>query len=212
MIVWAMLTFVLGFLTNYIINKLYKKNRNEILSLFIFWFHNMLNNLDDIIAFSSAIIFVVCTIYDCTHKNSDISIQYLSIFSTLIFSWLLTKKSTEIQCKKEQERVSKVSYRHLSDIEYSVLTAEQYVKDCLLDDELGTSQKDVLERVKDKILSIKQGLDTNKEDWYDFLDETYKKEMDDKAKNHEENPPANIINKNMDIKTIFLDDVKKMQK
>lgn len=208
MIVGVIIGLILGYIGHILKIRFFGKSKNEVWELLKFWFDNILNNLDDFMLIVSILIFITCIIYDSLNPNSDISIQYLNIFSTLIFSWLLTKKSTEIQCKREQEKVAKISYRHLGDLEYTVLTAEQYIKDCLKSDShLEKSSIIVLERVEDKINLIKHGLNTNKEDWYDLLDANYKHELEEKANKNQENPPTDVLIENATYKTIFEDEI-----
>lgn len=204
MVIWIMAAFLGGYFLHIVQVKIRKdKNVKTIIG-------DTLESLDNIIAIMSGIVFVFCTVYDATTGNTDISIQYLNIFSTIILSWIVTRKSTEIQCKKEQQKTAKVSYRHLSDLEYTILEAQQGIEEYLENNPCSTKHNTInsaLEKTKTMILIMQQATKTNKEDWFDLLDEEYQKELTKKINENEEEAPPNIDAYVSKSKVIFKDDI-----
>lgn len=147
----------------------------------------LLKNLEDIILIISGAIFIIATVLDSLKIIQGISLGFLNIFATIIFSWLLTKKSSEFAFKKEQEKLAKLSYRHLGDVEKAVLGLEQSIinyTSSTKDNDMATSKEHSVEclihSLQGRIESIKNGILSNKEDWYDMLSEEYKGEMNEK--------------------------------
>lgn len=125
----GILCFALGVYVNASWKLIKGKDKIAIWNCMKFWYHKILDHLEDAIALGSALIFISCLIYSGISKSSEVSIQYLSIFSTFIFAWLITKKATEMKCRKEQEPISTDCSRVLSDAEIAAAKVRQDKED-----------------------------------------------------------------------------------
>lgn len=121
------------------------------------------------------VIFILVTVLDTCNIAQSVSESFLGVFSTIIFSWLLTKKSSEIQFKKEEEKIAKLSHRRIQDIEKAVLGMQQYIQ--YMKEEKEVSTKEVLSNIDARIEQIKNETLSAKEDWNDLLSDEYKKEL-----------------------------------
>lgn len=145
---------------------------------------SILRNLEDVILVMSGMIFIVATILDVTNLIKGISLGFLNIFATVIFSWLLTKKSSEFTFKKEQEKLAKLSHRHLGDVEKAILGLEQSIidfKNTNQKEEINYQFQCLIHSLNGRIEAIKNGILSNKEDWYDMLSKEYRNEMEHKT-------------------------------
>lgn len=136
-------------------------------------FSKILGNLENIILILALVMFTISLAMDYFKKTNGISVSLLNFFATIIFSWILTKKSSGLSFKIEQEKLAKLSYRHLGDVEKSVLGLEQNIRD-YLDENVHKHQNNdsssyflgsLLNRTED----IRNGILSNKEDWFDML-------------------------------------------
>ena len=141
----------------------------------------LFKNLDKVMLVATTCILAICIIVETLGFADYISLSFVNIYSSIIFSWLLTKFSAETEFKKKEEDMAKLSFRHLGDVEKTILTAEQKVRDFITGERLGGKLDGkleyFLEGVIDKIELIKIGIATNKEDWFDMLAEGYKGEI-----------------------------------
>lgn len=58
-----------------------------------------------------------------TESNSALAIVILNVFSSVVFSWLLTKKTSIKDFKEKEEELALRSYRHINYIESAANTA-----------------------------------------------------------------------------------------
>lgn len=159
------IVLLVGCLIGYIIAKITKGKK-------------ALEHLEDFIMSLSGVIFILVTVLDACNIAQSVSASFLGVFSTIIFSWLLTKKSSEIQFKKEEEKIAKLSHRRIQDIEKAVLGMQQYIQD--MKEEKEVSTKEILSNIDARIEQIKNETLSAKEDWNDLLSDEYKKELHEK--------------------------------
>ncbi len=100
----------------------------------------------------------------------------INIFGSIVFSWLLTKKSSKIEFKEQEGQLALRSFRHINYIDSAANTAykkiEQYID--LPEGELDSSTRLILKSAMDQIKYIQGGISTCKMDWYDMLSEDEK--------------------------------------
>lgn len=135
-------------------------------------FRKMIAKLDDFVLFLSALILLVSMVLDFFNVTEGTATLMLNIFTTLVFSWLLTKKSSEMEFKKQQERLAKLSHRHLCGVEASILSLGQSIKDYD-----GYDDNEFLQGLSGRIEDVQNGIQSNEADWEDMLSEEYKKEL-----------------------------------
>lgn len=120
-----------------------------------------------------------------TESNSALAIVILNVFSSVVFSWLLTKKTSIKDFKEKEEELALRSYRHINYIESAANTAsgtiDKYASEH--NNDINAETKLILSSAKEQIKYIQGGINTCKMDWYDLLSE----EEQDK-RNHRETP------------------------
>lgn len=135
-------------------------------------FRKMIAKLDDFVLFLSALILLVSMVLDFFNITEGTATLMLNIFTTLVFSWLLTKKSSEMEFKKQQERLAKLSHRHLCGVEASILSLGQSIKDYD-----GYDDNEFLQGLSGRIEDVQNGIQSNEADWEDMLSAEYRKEL-----------------------------------
>lgn len=101
-----------------------------------------------------------------------------TIFSSIVFSWLLTKLSNKDELRAQEQELAKRSYRHINYIETASITAEKTIDQYISgaeQDKLSPEGKLILSRALDHIGYIKGGINTCKMDWFDLLSEEGKR-------------------------------------
>lgn len=140
-------------------------------------------NLQDVVLFFTFAIAFSIFLMPIIGKSIDKEILgvTLSFFSSFIFSWLLTKKSSQIEFEKAQTESAKKSYRHLAyiieSIEYMLGQVETMVTDCKKDGAYGSSQYgERLQRIRDSLMHINGGVNAAAADWKDIMDKVEQEE------------------------------------
>lgn len=107
--------------------------------------------------------------------EQTVSIQILSFYVSFIFAWLLTKGSSQKDFKKMQHKVAKNTYRHIEDVETTVLITKKRVEEFCKEE---TPSKGELQGIVDDLNSILTGIRSNKDDWKDMLKKSYREKID----------------------------------
>lgn len=155
----------------------------------------VLQNLENFIMMGCGVAFILFVSLDMLKLAEGVSLAYMSTFSSIIFAWLLTKKSSELTVKKEQEKLAKLSHRHLGGVEKAILGLEQSIIDQLqVVTKMDNETQYLLNNLKSRIEYIKDGVKSNKQDWYDMLADDYKEELE-QAKD----PESINLNINFDL-------------
>lgn len=95
-----------------------------------------------------------------------------TIFTSVVFSWLLTKVSGKEEWQEREQELALRSYRHVDYIESASKTAEQTIKQYIegeKGDAITLEEKLVLSRAMDYIGYIRGGIRTCKMDWFDLM-------------------------------------------
>lgn len=95
----------------------------------------------------------------------------ITMFSSIVFSWLLTKLSGKEEWQEREQELALRSYRHIDYVESASKTAEKTINQYINDEGSSVSleQKLVLSRALDYIGYIRGGIRTCKMDWYDLM-------------------------------------------
>lgn len=104
-----------------------------------------------------------------------ISIQILSFYVSFIFAWLLTKGSSQKDFRRMQHKVAKNTYRHIEDVEITVLITKNRVEKICSE---KTEIQGELQGIVDDLNSILTGIRSNKDDWKDMLKKSYREKID----------------------------------
>ncbi|MDE5894216.1 MAG: hypothetical protein K2H45_14970 [Acetatifactor sp.] len=129
-----------------------------------------LKNLDNIVIYASFFIAVLCLFLNTVFENNMIYTSILSFYSSFVFSWQLTKKSSKEEFKERQHEIAKNTHRHIQDIETAALVTKRRVKDILTKSKI---EKTDIEGLQDDIEIILAGIRTNEHDWEDMMTEEY---------------------------------------
>lgn len=154
-----------SFLIGYALGRIRPKN----LTIFEF-LKKMYINLDNFILVISALVVGVSIYLSTTGKLADFSSTTINIFGSIVFSWLLTKKSSKVEFKEQEEELALRSYRHINYIDTATNTAYKKIEKYLdREEELDTHSRLILQSAMDQIKYIQGGISTCKMDWYDML-------------------------------------------
>ena len=162
---------LLGFLIGYLLGRIRPKN----LTIFEF-LRKVYTNLENFILLISALVVCVSIYLSTIGELAVFATTTINIFGNIVFSWLLTKKSSKIEFKEQEEQLALRSFRHINYIDSAANTAykkiEQYID--LPEEELDSSTRLILKSAMDQIKYIQGGISTCKMDWYDMLSEDEK--------------------------------------
>jgi len=131
-------------------------------------------NLDKCILWASFIGAIGCLIASFLGEQT-VSVQILSFYVSFIFAWLLTKDSSQKDFKKMQHKIAKNTYRHIEDVETTVLITKNRVEKICGKE---TAIQGELQGVVDDLNSILTGIRSNKDDWKDMLKKSYREKID----------------------------------
>ena len=188
---------VAGICLGFILGRIRPKN----LSLYEF-LRKCYTNLDNFILVLSAAVVIGAIYFSSTGRLEEFSTIVINIFGSIVFSWLLTKKSSKVEFKEQEEELALKSYRHINYIESAANTAYKKIENYLdTESELSNETKLMLSSAMDQIKYIQGGINTCKMDWHDMLS--------DKEKQHYKNGyDANInLNKEFGTVDVVLSDV-----
>lgn len=161
---------IIGLLIGFFLGRLTPKN----MDLYEF-LRKIYTNLDNFILIISAFIVIGSVYFSTIGKLEVFASVTVNIFGSIVFSWLLTKKSSKIEFKEQEEELALRSFRHINYIESAANTAykkiEQYLE---ADVELDENAKLMLNSAMDQIKYIQGGINTCKMDWHDMLSDKEK--------------------------------------
>lgn len=142
------------------------KNCPEVLSM-------VFVNMDNYIIIGSLILLVFSIGLSISTADNSLAVVILNIFSSIIFSWLLTKKTSIKDFKEKEEELALRSYRHINYIESASNTASGIIGKYASghDDKTSEETRLILSSAKEQIKYIQGGINTCKMDWFDLLSE-----------------------------------------
>lgn len=121
---------IIGLLIGFFLGRLTPKN----MGLYEF-LRKIYTNLDNFILIISAFIVIGFVYFSTIGKLEVFASVTVNIFGSIVFSWLLTKKSSKIEFKEQEEELALRSFRHINYIESAANTAykkiEQYLQNGL---------------------------------------------------------------------------------
>jgi len=150
------IAFALGVLTNWIVRKFCKKDFLAI---------------DFLIVLLSLFFLSASIVISTFGLLEELVTTAMTFFSSIIFSWLLTKENSKADLKAQEQELAKKSYRHINYLEKAADTAGKTIDQYITgqDAELTAEVKLVLSRAMDQIGYIQGGINTCKMDWFDLL-------------------------------------------
>lgn len=141
----------------------------------------VLFNMDNYVIIGSLILLVFSIYLSTTDENNAIALIILNIFSSIIFSWLLTKKTSIKDFKEKEEELALRSYRHINYIESAAKTASGTIDKYISEhNDITAEMQLILLNAKENIKYVQGGINTCKMDWFDLLS------AEEKGKHNEE--------------------------
>ena len=142
-------------------------------------------NMDNYVIVVALLLLIFSIGLSITGIEQNLAIVILNVFSSVVFSWLLTKKTSIKDFKEKEEELALRSYRHINYIESAANTASQALEQyAYSSDDITPEVKLILSSAKEQIKYIQGGINTCKMDWFDLLSE----EEQDNQKRSEHNP------------------------
>lgn len=185
----SILSAVIGLLIGFFLGRIRPKNMN----IYQF-FRKIYTNLDNLILIFSACVVIGSIYFTTIDKLEKFASCTINIFGSVVFSWLLTKKSSKVEFKEQQEELALRSFRHINYIESAANTAYKKIENYLSEEtNLEPSTKYMLDSAMNQIKYIQGGINTCKMDWHDMLS--------DKEKEHYKSEES-LINGNDEYGTV----------
>lgn len=161
---------IVGLLIGFFLGRLTPKNMG-----FYAFIRKIYSNLDNFILLISAVVVIASIYFSTIGKMEAFASVTINIFGSIVFSWLLTKKSSKIEFKEQEEELALRSYRHINYIESAANTAYKKIELYLQENvQLDENAKLMLNSAMDQIKYIQGGINTCKMDWHDMLSDEEK--------------------------------------
>ncbi len=165
MIKIVVFSLVIGFVIGFCLGRIRPKN----LTIFEF-LKKLYTNLENFILVVSALVVGVSIYLSTIGELAMFATATINIFGSIVFSWLLTKKSSKIEFKEQEEELALRSFRHINYIDSAANTAYKKIEKYLEEsEELDTTARLILNSAMDQIKYIQGGISTCKMDWHDML-------------------------------------------
>lgn len=161
---------IIGLIVGFFLGRIRPKN----MDVYVF-FRKIYTNLDNFVLLFASLIVGGSIYFSTIGKLENFASIAINIFGSIVFSWLLTKKSSKEEFKQQQEELALKSFRHINYIESAANTAYKKIES-YLDKEvkLEESTKLMLSSAMDQIKYIQGGINTCKMDWHDMLSDKEK--------------------------------------
>lgn len=189
----AVAACIVGFLIGFVLGRMRPKNMH------IYEFlRRIYINLDNFILLLSVIVVAGSIYFAAIEKLESFASVAINLFGSVVFSWLLTKKSSRVEFKQQEEELALRSFRHINYIESAANTAYKKIEQYLDSDvKLDESAKLMLSSAMDQIKYIQGGINTCKMDWHDMLSEEekehYKNTCDDGSRMDDEYGTVDVV-------------------
>lgn len=161
---------LVGLIVGLFIGRITTKNKN----IYQF-FRKVYINLDNFILFFSFLVLCGSIYFATIGKMEKFASVAINVFASVVFSWLLTKKSSKEEFREQEQELALRSFRHINYIESAANTAYKKIENYISDDvELDEKAKLMLSSAMDQIKYIQGGINTCKMDWHDMLSDEEK--------------------------------------
>ena len=190
---YAVLAFCAGMVIGFVLGRLLPKN----MGLYEF-LRKIYVNLDNLILVFSALVVAGSVYFSVLGKLETFDSVTINLFGSVVFSWLLTKKSSRVEFKQQEEELALRSFRHINYIESAANTAYKKIEQYLGSEvSLDNNAKLMLSSAMDQIKYIQGGINTCKMDWHDMLSEKekehYRSICDDGTRMDEEYGTVDVV-------------------
>ena len=156
----------IGLIVGYILGR-FIKNKN--ITTLYDYLNNVFRNLDNYVMIVSALIVVVSIVLSVQGEIEAFASVTINIFGTIVFSWLLTKKSSKEEFKAHEQDLASRAYRHINYLESAANSAYKTLEEFSNDEDNSKEVKLMLNNAMNQIKYIQGGINTCKMDWVDML-------------------------------------------
>lgn len=166
---------LVGLIVGFILGRIRPKNMS-----FYQFLRRIYINLDNFVLLMSFLIVCGSIYFSTFGRLEKFASVAINVFASVIFSWLLTKKSSKEEFKEQEQELALRSFRHINYIESAANTAYKKIGNYLSDEiELDEKAKLMLSSAMDQIKYIQGGINTCKMDWHDMLSDEEKEHYKD---------------------------------
>ena len=155
-----------GLLIGFIIGRCVK---NSNVRTFYDYLNSVFKNLENYVLGVSGLLVVVSIILSVREKIEAFASITINIFGSIVFSWLLTKKSAKEEFKEHEQDLALRAYRHINYLDTAANSAYKSLEEFHNDDDLKKEVKLILSNAMNQIKYIQGGINTCKMDWLDML-------------------------------------------
>lgn len=141
-------------------------------------------SIENFILVISGVFIIGAVVFQVVGLLETFSSIVTTVFSSIVFSWLLTRISSKDEWEKREQELALRSYRHIDYIESASKTANKAIEQYINSDnkfKISDEEKLVLSKAMDYIGYIQGGISTCKMDWYDLMSEEGKKRFSPKT-------------------------------
>lgn len=157
---------ITGIVIGFIVGRYVK---NHTIKRLFDYLNDIFRNLDNYVMAISALIVVVSIVLSVTGKLETFASVTINVFGTVVFSWLLTKKSSKEEFREHEQDLALRAYRHINYLESAANSAYKTLEEFKADDNIDKEVKLMLGNAMNQINYIKGGINTCKMDWVDML-------------------------------------------
>lgn len=178
---YLVLSALVGLIIGFVLGRIRPRNMN-----FYQFLRRLYINLDNFILILSFLIVCGSIYFSTIGRMEKFASVAINVFASVVFSWLLTKKSSKEEFREQEQELALRSFRHINYIESAANTAYKKIGNYLSDEiELDEKAKLMLNSAMDQIKYIQGGINTCKMDWHDMLSDEEKEHYKDSDSNED---------------------------
>ncbi len=162
----GVLGLIIGVIIGFILGRYVKNSTVKNLYAYL---DDIFKNLDNYVMAASALIVITSIILLTIGKMETFASVTINIFGSIVFSWLLTKKSSKEEFKEHEQDLALKAYRHINYLESAANSAYKTLEEFSNDDIVSKENKLILNNAMSQIKYIQGGINTCKMDWVDML-------------------------------------------
>lgn len=157
---------LVGFLIGFIVGRCVK---NKEVRTFYDYLNSVFKNLENYVLGVSGLIVVVSIILSVTGGIEAFASVTINVFGSVVFSWLLTKKSAKEEFREHEQDLALRAYRHINYLDTAANSAYKSLDEFYNDEGINKEVKLMLNNAMNQIKYIQGGINTCKMDWVDML-------------------------------------------
>lgn len=157
---------LIGLIIGFVIGRF---SKNRAVRTFYDYLNGVFKNLENYVLCVSGLIVVVSTILSVMGNIEAFASVTINIFGSVVFSWLLTKKSSKGEFREHEQDLAMRAYRHINYLDTAANSAYKSLEEYYNDQGIDKETKLILNNAMSQIRYIQGGINTCKMDWVDML-------------------------------------------